>query len=57
MPRDQAVRTLQTDSFRATERDRRDPRIAAGVAIGTLPQAGMVAPRNSEVELDVSAGR
>jgi hypothetical protein len=54
MPRDQAVRTLQTNSFRVNVRDRRDPRIPAGVAIGTVPAAGSVQPRGSEIELDVS---
>jgi beta-lactam-binding protein with PASTA domain len=57
MPRDQALRTLQNSSFHVTVRDRRDPRIAAGAAIGTVPPAGSVLARNSEVELDISAGR
>jgi serine/threonine-protein kinase len=55
--RDQAVQTLQSNSFRALERDRRDPRIPAGSAIGTTPPAGTVAPRGSEIELDISQGR
>jgi beta-lactam-binding protein with PASTA domain len=57
MPRDQAIRTLQNSSFRPFLRDQRDPRIAPGAAIGTRPQAGMITPRGSDVELDISAGR
>jgi beta-lactam-binding protein with PASTA domain len=38
-------------------RDRRDPRIPAGVAIGTTPPAGTVLPRGTAVELDVGSGR
>jgi serine/threonine-protein kinase len=55
--RDQAIQTLQNSGFRVRERGQRDPRIPAGVALGTNPLAGVVAPRNTEVELDVSAGR
>jgi eukaryotic-like serine/threonine-protein kinase len=57
MPRDLALKALQTSSFHVTERDRHDPRILAGVAIETVPKAGLAAPRGSEVELDVSLGR
>jgi serine/threonine-protein kinase len=57
MPRDQAVKTLQNNSFRAQVRDRRDPRVPAGTAIGTAPAAGTVVPRNSEVDLGISSGR
>ena len=49
--------TLQNDGFRVRERDARDQRTPAGLAIGTNPQAGVVLQRNSEVELDVSTGR
>lgn len=56
-PRDQASRTLQSNSFRPVLRDQRDPRVAAGTAIGTKPRAGTVLPRGSEVELDISQGR
>jgi beta-lactam-binding protein with PASTA domain len=56
-PRDQAIRTLLNSSFRAVPRDRRDPRIPAGSAIGTTPSAGAIQPRGAEIELDVSAGR
>jgi serine/threonine-protein kinase len=56
-PRDQAIQTLQNSSFRVRERAQRDPRIPAGAAVGTNPPAGVVAPRNAEVELDVSTGR
>jgi serine/threonine-protein kinase len=56
-PRDQAVRTLQNSSFRAVLRDVRDPRVPANSAVGTKPPAGTVLPRNSDVELDISAGR
>jgi serine/threonine-protein kinase len=56
-PRDQAVRTLLNSSFRAVLRDRRDPRIPAGSAIGTTPPAGTLQPRGAEIELDISAGR
>ena len=55
--RDQAAQTLQANSFRAIQRDRRDPRIPSGSVIGTTPAAGTIVPRGSEVELDVSAGR
>ena len=57
MARDQALKTLQNYSFHVTVRDRRDPRIPAGVAIGTVPAAGTVLARNSEIELSISAGR
>jgi len=57
LPRDQAVRLLQTNSFRAIPRDVRDPRIPAGSAVGTKPAAGTPQPRNSDVELDISADR
>jgi serine/threonine-protein kinase len=57
MPRDQAIRTLQSNSFQVNVRDRRDPRIPAGVAIATNPAAGSVVPRKSEIQLDVSAAR
>jgi serine/threonine-protein kinase len=56
-PRDQAVRTLLNSSFHAVLRDRRDPRIPAGSAIGTTPPAGTIQPRGAEIELDISAGR
>ncbi|HEX8967218.1 MAG TPA: protein kinase [Chloroflexota bacterium] len=56
-PRDQALRTLQNNSFRVTVRERRDARIPAGVAIGTNPAAGTILTRGSDVELDISAGR
>jgi eukaryotic-like serine/threonine-protein kinase len=56
-PRDQAARTLQSNSFRVFVREVRNPRVPAGVAFGTNPQAGNVLPRNSDIELDVSAGR
>lgn len=56
-PRDQASRTLQSNSFRPVLRDQRDSRLAAGTAIGTKPRAGTVLPRGSEVELDISQGR
>jgi serine/threonine-protein kinase len=57
MNRDQAIKTLQSNGFKVTTRDRRDPRIPQGNAIGTNPAAGTVQPRNSEVELSISAGR
>jgi len=57
LSRDQAVAMLQNNSFHVTPRDRRDPRIPAGVAIGTTPQAGSVLPRGSAIVLDVSSGR
>ena len=57
MPRDQAVRTLQNNSFRVTQRQRRDQRVPEGVAIDTRPAAGVISPRNSEVELFISQGR
>jgi serine/threonine-protein kinase len=56
-PRDQALQALQNNSFRVTVRDRRDPRIPSGLAIGTTPPAGAVLPRGAEVELDISSGR
>ena len=57
MNRDQAIKTLQSNSFKVTARDRRDPRVPQGNAIGTTPPAGTVLPRNSEIELSISAGR
>ena len=57
LSRDQAIKTLQSNSFKVTTRDRRDPRIPQGNAIGTTPPAGTVQPRNSEIELSISAGR
>ena len=57
LPRDQALKVLQTNSFRVTVRDRRDPNIPAGSAIETVPKGGTVAPRGSVVELAVSTGR
>jgi serine/threonine-protein kinase len=54
---DQAAKTLQSNSFRVTTRQRRDPRIPDGVAIETRPLAGTVAPRGSDVELTISSGR
>jgi len=57
MNRDQAIKTLQSSSFKVTARDRRDPRVPQGNAIGTTPPAGTVLPRNSEIELSISAGR
>jgi serine/threonine-protein kinase len=57
MPRDQAIKTLQNNSFRPQVRERRDARVPAGTAIGTAPAAGAIVPRNSEIELGVSSGR
>jgi serine/threonine-protein kinase len=57
LPQDQATRTLQANSFRVTQRSRRDPRVPANFAIGTNPPAGTPANRGGEVELDISAGR
>jgi serine/threonine-protein kinase len=56
-PRDQAVQTLQNNSFHVTQRQQRDPRVPAGVAIGTNPPAGAVLTRGSDVELTISTGR
>ncbi len=56
-PRDAALQTLQDNSFRVRERPQRDPRVPAGAAVGTNPPAGVVVPRNAEIELDVSTGR
>jgi serine/threonine-protein kinase len=55
-PRDEAAKTLQSNSFHVVVREKRDGRVPGGVAIGTLPQAGSVQPRGSEIELDVSSG-
>ena len=57
LPREQAVTTLQNNSFHVSLRERRDPRIAAGLAIDTNPPAGTVLPRGSAVVIDVSSGR
>jgi serine/threonine-protein kinase len=57
LSRDQAQQQLQTNGFRVASRDRRDPRVPAGAAIGTNPPAGAVLPRGSEVQLDISSGR
>jgi serine/threonine-protein kinase len=56
-PRDQAVRTLQSASFRVVLRQKRDPRVPADVVIDTTPPANTIIPRGSQVELNVSAGR
>ena len=56
-PREQAIRTLQSNSFRVNVRDRRDQRVPAGVAIGTNPAAGTLLPRGADVQLDISSGR
>jgi hypothetical protein len=55
--RDQAILTLQSNGFAVREHDQRDPRVAAGAAIGTNPPAGTAVPRGSQVELDISTGR
>ena len=57
LPREQAIATLQNNSFKVTTTNRRDPRVPAGMAIGTNPAAGTVLPRGSPVELAMSAGR
>jgi serine/threonine-protein kinase len=56
-PRDQAVKALQSNSFRVTVRQRRDQRVPEGVAIETRPPFGSIIPRGTEVELTVSSGR
>jgi beta-lactam-binding protein with PASTA domain len=53
----QAVRLLQDDGFRVTVRERRDPRVPAGIAIDTRPDKGEVIARGGAVELTISAGR
>jgi len=54
---EQATKLLQDNSFRVLTQSRRDPRIPAGLAIGTLPAAGTAAPRGAEITLLLSAGR
>jgi outer membrane biosynthesis protein TonB len=54
---EQATKLLQDNSFRVLTQTRRDPRIPAGQAIGTLPAAGTAAPRGAEITLLLSAGR
>jgi beta-lactam-binding protein with PASTA domain len=56
-PREQAIKTLQSNSFHVIVRERRDPRTPAGNAIDTRPAANTVVPRNSDVELTISLGR
>jgi serine/threonine-protein kinase len=56
-PREQAVKALQNNSFRVTQRERRDQRVPNGAAIGTVPTPGAILPRGSDVELDISTGR
>ncbi len=56
-PRDQATRTLASNSFRVSVQQRRDNRVPAGDAIGTNPPAGTVLPRGADVALVVSTGR
>jgi serine/threonine-protein kinase len=56
-PRDQAVRTLQNNSFRVLLRERRDPNVAPNAAIESRPSGGTIAPRGTEVELFISTGR
>ncbi len=55
--REQAIKLLQDNSFRVVVRERRDPRVPAGLAIDTNPAAGLVIARGSQVELAISAGR
>lgn len=57
LPREQAMRTLQNNSFRPVLRDQKDNRVPAGAAVGTRPVAGTILPRGSQVELDISSGR
>jgi hypothetical protein len=57
MLRDQAIRTLQNNSFHVTVRDQRDQRVPNGTAVETRPPAGTVMTRNAEVQLTVSSGR
>jgi serine/threonine protein kinase len=57
MPRDAAIKTLQNNSFRVNVRERRDNRVPPGAVIETVPKAGTVAVRGSEVELNISAAR
>jgi beta-lactam-binding protein with PASTA domain len=57
MPRDQAIRALQNNSFHVTTREQRDARVPAGSGIETRPAAGTVATRNSDVQLSISSGR
>lgn len=56
-PREQATKTLSNNSFRVNVREKRDSRVPAGIAIGTVPAAGTVLPRGADVELDISSGR
>jgi serine/threonine-protein kinase len=55
-PRAEAARILQDNSFRVTVRERRDPRVPAGQAIETRPDAGTPHERRAEVDLFVSTG-
>jgi serine/threonine-protein kinase len=57
MPREQAQRVLQEQSFRlAPSTIRRDPRLPQGAVIETRPGAGSVVPRGTAVELVISTG-
>jgi serine/threonine-protein kinase len=57
LPRDQAVRALQSSGFRVLLRERRDPTVPANLAIETRPGGGTITPRGTEVELFISTGR
>jgi eukaryotic-like serine/threonine-protein kinase len=57
LPSVQAQQLLQNNSFRVMLRERRDPKVPAGAAIGTNPDAGTILPRNAAVQLDISSGR
>jgi len=57
LPSASAQQLLQNSSFRVVVRERRDPRVPAGAAIGTNPDAGAILPRNAVVQLDISSGR
>jgi eukaryotic-like serine/threonine-protein kinase len=57
LPSAQAQQVLQNSSFKVNVRERRDPRVPAGAAIGTSPDAGTILPRNALVQLDISSGR
>jgi eukaryotic-like serine/threonine-protein kinase len=57
LPSVQAQQLLQNSSFKVSLRERRDPKVPAGAAIGTNPDAGTILPRNAVVQLDISSGR
>jgi beta-lactam-binding protein with PASTA domain len=55
-PEKQALRTLKRQGFRPRVRERPSPTVRAGLAIGTIPEAGRVLARGRTITLLISTG-